>query len=247
MSVSLMRGFAELFKTYLCAGLLVLALILAVPNVSAAETIHLVTEEWPGLVDNAPDGPEGILWDIAREALEELGYEVRLEFVPWKRALKLVQDGERDGILGVGRNPKREMVFQYPDQYLLLSGTVVVSLLDSGFAYSGLQSLEGLSVGLSPGYSYSQAVRDADHFDRVSIPSIKSGLGMLQLGRIDAMFANRHVVLNEARRLGVLSRLSLSEETVSGGPVYVAFRMGIDQTLISEFSEKLKKRLTADR
>lgn len=215
-------------------------LLLLATSIVSAERLRLVTEEWPSLIDDTEDGPTGILWEISRDVLTDLGYEVTLEFVPWKRAQLLVLEGKRDGIIGIGINDERERKFRFPAEALLMSETVVVSRKSHYVLYTGPESLNGLQVGVSQGYSYSSDIRSATGFERVAMASIDSGLRMLVLGRIDAMLANRHVVLAEAERLDLAHQIAVSEASVSGGPVYLAFRPDMPAEFVAEFSNALE-------
>lgn len=217
-----------------------IAFLLLVASMASAERLRLVTEEWPSLIDDTRDGPEGILWEISRDVLASLGYDVTLEFVPWRRAQRLVLEGKRDGIIGIGINDQRERDYRFPKEALLLSETVVVSRKSHYVVYTGPESLAGLQVGVSQGYSYSSEIRETTGFERVAMPSIGSGLRMLVLGRLDAMLANRHVVLAEAERLGLADQIAVSESSVSGGPVYLAFRRDMPDDFMAEFNNALE-------
>lgn len=217
-----------------------IAVLLLVASAASAERLRLVTEEWPSLIDDTRDGPQGILWEISRDVLSGLGYEVTLEFVPWRRAQRLVIEGKRDGIIGIGINEQRELEFRFPEEPLLLSETVLVSRKSEHVEYSGPDSLVGLQVGISQGYSYSSEIREATGFERIAMPGIDSGLRMLVLGRLDAILANRHVVLAEAKRLGLANQITVSQSSVSGGPVYLAFRRDIPAGFVTEFNNALE-------
>ncbi len=101
----------------------------------------------------------GVLWEMAREALQSMGYEPELEFVPWNRALRMVEAGQRDAILGIGYTPERSEQYFFPAEHLLLSETVVFTLQDQALNFTGVESLKGLQVGLQAGYAYSTEVR----------------------------------------------------------------------------------------
>lgn len=60
-----------------CAGLF---LLFALPV--SAQTLQRVTEEWPGLINDTPQGPSGVLWEISRDVIESMGYDLTLELVP---------------------------------------------------------------------------------------------------------------------------------------------------------------------
>jgi polar amino acid transport system substrate-binding protein len=224
-----------------CAGLFLL-FALPVP----AQTLHLVTEEWPGLINNTPQGPDGVLWEISRDVIESMGYDLTLEFVPWKRAQRLVLTNERDGIIGIGLTAKRETMFRFPGGALLVSETAVYTTQERAFQYEDLDSLKGMRVGVSPGYTYSSEIKAAIHFEHVNMPSIDSGLQMLLLGRIDAMLANRYVAGIQAERLGVADRIKASEKPVSGGPVYLAFSPETSGEFLEAFSSALERYKNAE-
>ena len=219
---------------------LTLLVLMAVTTVASAERLRLVTEEWPSLIDDTGDGPAGILWQISRDVLANMGHEATVEFVPWKRAQRMVIEGKRDGIIGIGINAERATKFRFPDESLLLSETVVVSRKSHYVVYVNPESLTGLRVGISPGYSYSAEIRNATGFERVAMPGIDSGLRMLLLGRIDAMLSNRYVVMTEAERLGVSGDIAVTDSPVSGGPVFLAFRPDMPEDFVVEFSNALE-------
>ena len=204
-----------------------------------AQTLRIVTEAWPPLVESEQGEPTGILWEMAREVLQSMGYEPELEFVPWSRALRMVEAGERDAILGIGFTPERSGKYFFPAEHLLLSETAVFTLKGSRLNYTGVESLEGLQVGVQAGYVYSAELREVINFERFNVPTIESGLIMLKRGRIDALLANRYVAWSEARRLDMESTFTASEEAISGGPVFLAFRKTIPLTFIERFSREL--------
>jgi polar amino acid transport system substrate-binding protein len=224
-----------------CAGLF---LLFALPV--SAQTLKLVTEEWPGLINDTPQGPSGVLWEISRDVIESMGYDLTLEFVPWKRAQRLVLTNARDGIIGIGLTAKRETMFRFPGEALLVSETAVYTTQEQTFEYEDLDSLKGMRVGVSPGYTYSSEIKAATHFEQVDMPSIDSGLQMLLLGRIDVMLANRYVVGIQAERLGVADRIKAAEKPVSGGPVYLAFSPETPEEFLEAFSSALERYKNAE-
>ncbi|MCK2149388.1 MULTISPECIES: substrate-binding periplasmic protein [Marinobacter] len=231
------------FRTLSALTLLVL---MTVASGASAERLRLVTEEWPSLIDDTGEGPAGILWEVTREVLTNMGHEATVEFVPWKRAQRMVLEGKRDGIIGIGINDERKRQYRFPHEHLLLSETVVVSRKSHIVVFSGLESLAGLQIGVSPGYVYSGEIQNATGFERIAIPGIDSGLRMLMLGRIDAMLSNRYVVMAEAERLGLTGKIAMSATPVSGGPVYLTFRRDMPENFVVNFSNALKLYKTAN-
>ena len=83
-----------------------LALTLTLPWAHASETVTLASTEYPPYYGSSlPQG--GVIAEIARQAFKRTGYELRIEWDPWARALKTAQEGSDDTTnlrkLGAGR------------------------------------------------------------------------------------------------------------------------------------------------
>lgn len=225
------------------AMLLLLLLVLATGPLLADDNrrLRVVTEAWPPLVEEKDGKPSGVLWERASRALAQMGYEMELEFVPWNRAKRLVARGERDAILGISFSPERADEYGYPNEPLYFSETSVFARTDNPVSFDDVESLTGLTVGVSPGYFYSDAIERAVNFQRFEVPSIRSGLRMVALGRIDAMLANRDVAWFEADLLGIGDSLSASNQPVSSDHVYLAFRESFSRSMLNDFARALVK------
>ncbi|MDX1634593.1 MAG: transporter substrate-binding domain-containing protein [Marinobacter sp.] len=219
-------------------GLAIVAISLSLSALAKAR-IDMVTEAWPPLVEQQNGSPAGVLWQTASEALACLGITAKLDFVPWKRALSQVRQGQKDAILGIGYTPERSRSFQFPAEPLYNSETVAFHAADRDLDIDNVQSLAGLQVGVSAGYSYSQQIREADFFERVRVPDIASGLRMVRLGRVDVLLANRLVGETRLEQLGLQEKIAASDTALSGGPVYLAFAAQASPLLVQMFSETL--------
>jgi polar amino acid transport system substrate-binding protein len=201
----------------------------------SSRSLHIVTEAWPPLVYEKAGQPKGPLWEVCQAVLHRMGYEVHLSFVPWKRALDLVTRGQRDGVLGASSNPEREKRLRFPEQWLMVSKTRVFSTREHPVDYQGLDSYKGLRIGVSAGYEYAGPVATANSFERLEVPGVSKGLRLLSVGRVDAFIVNTQVGWFEARRLGLADKVLASDETSSGGPVYLAFARNLPASLVDLF------------
>ncbi|WP_165856204.1 substrate-binding periplasmic protein [Marinobacter sp. JSM 1782161] len=206
-----------------------------------AEVLELVTEPWPPLVEQRDGKPTGPLWTVAQAVLTRMGYEPRLRFVPWKRALDLVARNEADAVLGAGMTVERRQLFLYPAEPLAYSETVLFSDRRSSLVYEDFDSLEGLTIGLSAGYSYTRDVWSAPQFEREEVRDIRAGLNMVLLGRVDAFMVNRAVGWHEAHRLGIADQLSASVKPISEGSVYLMFAPTTDPELVHAFDRAIRR------
>ena len=137
------------------------ALLCAAPAPAAAQTpltIRFAGEEWPPFVTpSLPD--DGLSGALMRATFERLGYAVRIDYFPWKRAMELgLHDPRYAGLLAVWRTPEREKQchFSVPVGNTL---TVIASLKDKPVAASRVDDLRGIRIGIVGGYS------NGDEFD----------------------------------------------------------------------------------
>ncbi len=97
--------------TYL-VGLSVLVCL--VPAQSLADTLKLTTVNWqPFYGENLPE--KGFFSVIVRETFKRAGYDINIEFQPWKRALEATRKGKYDGLLGAYYTEERSTFLHYSD------------------------------------------------------------------------------------------------------------------------------------
>ncbi|WP_166264612.1 substrate-binding periplasmic protein [Marinobacter caseinilyticus] len=206
-----------------------------------AQTLPLVTEAWPPLVQEIDGKPAGRLWALSEQVLKRMGHDATLTFVPWKRALNLVAREQMTGVVGVARSPERVRQLQFPQEPLLLIETVVFSRRQTPVNFQGIESLKGLTVAVSAGYRYTKEVWTSTQFERLEVSSIDAGLKMVLLGRADAFVVDRGVGWFEARALGVAEELVASRQAISGGYVYLAFSANVPKSLVEGFDRSLRE------
>ncbi len=73
-----------------------------------SETLRLVTEAWAPYVYDENGLATGLDYEITREVLRRLGVELELQFLPWKRCLVALEQGQADGVLDIFHLPERE-------------------------------------------------------------------------------------------------------------------------------------------
>ena len=79
---------------------------------SQDKKVTLATDPWPPYY--GPDlENQGYFTEISRAAFQRAGYQLVVEFVPWKRALKMAKTGKYDGVLGAFYNDERTQWFTH--------------------------------------------------------------------------------------------------------------------------------------
>ncbi len=73
-------------------GVLVFVIGWSSANVSAGEVVRVSTLDWPPYTgSDLPLG--GATTEVVRAAFAKMGYDVEIEYVPWKRAIDMAADG----------------------------------------------------------------------------------------------------------------------------------------------------------
>ena len=194
------------FGKRLCTGLVVAVLFC---NLALAEqTVLLVGDPWPPYVIGkmGEDATSGVAVEIVKKIFSQIdGVMVRFPLIPWKRALREVQEGQSDGIGMLLKIPERQIYMLYTDalvtgESLIWSATGETA---ARFEWTSIEDLHGLRVGITQGYSYGEILdRSFENGDviAVSAPTVERLFEMLANGRINLALANDAVGYSLARK-----------------------------------------------
>ncbi len=101
---------------------------------------------WYPFLYTRDDQVRGILYDIVRQAMENLKINAIVEPVPFRRAIVTAQRGKTDGVLGIGYRQDLAQDLEYPLQAstdtespwrILQLDHVVVSVTKTDYTFSG--------------------------------------------------------------------------------------------------------------
>jgi len=166
---------------------------------SAEGKIRFVTLEFAPFVYGENQQVAGPGRDLIAAVCAEAGIDCSFDIYPWRRAQELMKKGEADGMMVIGRNPKREEWIRFsPPHFRTEYGIFVKS--DDVLKFSDIAQLEGMRIGVfAPSNTAVQLmdIRDemiAQGLDSIEIeerPDDASGFRKLAAGRIDAVYSNR--------------------------------------------------------
>lgn len=138
----------------------------------------------------------GYLEVVTMEALKRQGYQIKIEYMPWARALRLSMDfGAYDILLGAYLTRERQAKMAYSDPIGQAEHSLFALRLKK-IRYTSVSDLAPLSIG---------KIRDAavsDAFDKANLPgieevtSIEQNIKKLQAGRIDAFVDKKRTTLH---------------------------------------------------
>ena len=91
-------------------------------------------DNYPPMEMLVADQPTGFHVDIVNEVASIMGVTVQWKSLPWRRALKMAENGTADAITYVARTPERERFFVFLDGNVLSSSTVNFFVLNPDFS-----------------------------------------------------------------------------------------------------------------
>ena len=142
------------------------------------------------------DATSGVAVEIAKKIFSQIdGAMVRFPLIPWKRALREVEEGQSDGIGMLVKTPEREVYMLYT--VALVTGESLIwsaaGETAARFEWTSIEDLRGLRIGITQGYSYGETLdRSFKNGDviAVSAPTVERLFEMLANGRVNLALAN---------------------------------------------------------
>jgi len=214
-------------RNYL-VGLMTAIMALALTSVARADTVRLVTLEFPPYQYEANGGADGIVVRILTEAFTELDKDITIEVLPWKRALYSVETGDADAIFTAYKTPERETFLDYSQTVLMPQVVSVWVKKGSDIGYDGtLESMSNTSIGLVDGISYGtkvdEAIKNGVLTNLDYAPESANNIQKLLGGRIDAVIMNKYGAMHHASQLASLDEVEELQPEISSVPSYIAF------------------------
>lgn len=206
------------------------------------EQLRIVTEPWAPYVYEENGKMRGLDYEATVIVFERLGIDVQWQFLPWKRCLAMLDQGQADGALDIFHSQERDALLLYPSEPLSEVEFVLFYANERPHPFESLDDLRGLTIGTSPGYLYGPQFNDSSLFNREPAPSHEANFGKLARGRIDLLITDRRVGQHVLKELGLENQISQAPKVVSSQPQFLAVRRGAGMDLlVQRFAAELKR------
>lgn len=207
-----------------CAGALLAPVAVAQ---TASPGLVLVNTIYPPLVNPRGDAAgEGIDIEIAREALRRGGHAgpIDIQWVPWKRALFMLQQGTADLTTTVNYSTERDRFLRWSLSYRAGKQYHFYTRRGAGQQLTRLEDLQGLRLALSAGYIYPQAVLDQVSGRVEYGRDVSAAVRLVEHDRADVVLVTALVGQWEVRRLALADRLDRQPlQHFNPEPTFMAF------------------------
>lgn len=151
--------------------------------------------------------PTGLYVDIFREITDRLGWKTHYREAPFRRVLKMLQQGEVDVILGALETPERDdyMAFIAP---AFPSERRLFLYMDDSNRIETYADLYGKTIGVLDRSSYFKRFDNDERLRKEAAPRYENLMLMMDKGRVDVVVAPELVGLYTVRDLGLSVKVS---------------------------------------
>jgi polar amino acid transport system substrate-binding protein len=194
------------------AGLFI-GLTLAMTSSAMANERVLVDEANPPFMYSENGKAAGIYSAVMVEAFKRAGVGVDISAAPWKRAIAGIDSAE-NGVAGIYKNTERLKKYDYSEK-LFDEIIIVYAPKGKSFAFSGVDSLKGKTVGVIRGWSYGDDFDAAAKLGAIKTEETASdtqNFAKLEIGRIDAVLSIKESAA------GVIAKQKLGDKVVALDP-----------------------------
>ena len=216
-------------------GLLLTFALLAAAPAQADDNRKVVIGADPWCPFICPDNKQhqGLMVDVAREALAATGYDLEYRNINWARAKKMTRSGALDGLVGTANLGPEKSPYDFPETALGVAETCFYRKAENDWTYSSPASLNDQFMGWINDYGFDPSSGLNEWIERhrgtsrvliVSGTSTHPRLFKLLLGnRISTFAEDRYVTSYKLKDLGLLGKIEVAGCTTPKEKVYVAF------------------------
>ncbi|MCO6056372.1 transporter substrate-binding domain-containing protein [Pseudomonas sp. MOB-449] len=208
-----------------------------------AGPLRIVSEPWAPYVFEENGQPRGLDYEASAIVFKRMGIEVQWSLMPWRRCLAELESGVADAVLDIFHTDERETQMIFPKEPLSEIEFVLFYARQRPYPFQRLADLQGLKVGVSPGYWYAdKAFRTSPLFIREPAPTHEANLGKLVRDRVDLVVNDRRAGLFLLRQMGLDGQVARHSRVVSRDRLYLAFRRQPElEGLAERFSAELRR------
>ena len=163
--------------------ILCIVFVCAIKAYPEEKTVRLAGCEYPPYYGTSLQN-NGFITEIITEAFKRKGYKVHVDFLPWKRALKLAKMGKYDGIYTIWYRKEREQWFAYSDPFPP-NEIGFYKRREDTIPFATLEDLKPYIIGIVRGYTNPPKLEKAEYLIKEEVPTDVMNLTKLYHGRID--------------------------------------------------------------
>jgi polar amino acid transport system substrate-binding protein len=167
-------------------------------SASASQTLNFSTGEWPPYTSEK-DPHARVLQTIVTEVYKLANIDVLYHYYPWKRALRSANEFEVEGTLPWSWSAKREEIYYYSKQPIIMTRTVFFHLKSQEVKWDTFEDLKKYTIGGNLGYRSTDVLLE-NNIDLELVETEPQNFKKLLRGRIDltpsSLFVGYYIINN---------------------------------------------------
>ena len=215
------------------------------------EELRLVTLQYPPYEFESNKVVEGVAVEIVKEVFRRMNQPIKIELLPWSRAINEVETGGADGIFTLYKTSERELFLDYSNEILMPQTVSLFVLRDSDISFDGdLQKLSKYKFGVVRGVSYGKkfdlAVKTGIINNLEDVTVGEQNFMKLAAYRIDIVISNKYGAIDIINRLGKAPDIKELLPELESVPSYIAFSKKKDLLKLRNDFDRILKNMKED-
>jgi len=165
-----------------------------------ARDVSMVTVDWEPYYASSLD-KGGVYTEIVTTAFKRVGHNATVRFISWKRALKYVEDGKKDIVMGAYYNEERTQVYHFSDSCMTLNSGLIAHKKLGITSYKSLEDLKPYKIGVNRGWTYTPEFDAADFLQKDEATNQMVNIRKFFKGRVDLIAITIEIFQYEVSKL----------------------------------------------
>lgn len=214
---------------------------------SVAKSYYFVGSHFPSILEHNEQGQVvGLGGDIAHEICRRLGHTLVIDIMPLKRALKMVEQGHADAIIGPYKSHLREQYMYYSALPFYEDPIVFYTKPDSEVTWVGnFASLRKDTIGVIRGWNYGDEFkRNASSLSLSEVASVRASFLQLMYDRVDVILTHPRAAKPVIDSLNIKDKVVMLSPIVTVNQGYFGFSKSRElDEFINAFNAEFQKML----
>ena len=195
-------------KGALSAWMLITGFVVLAPRPALAAELLFVVDDFPPYQFLTPGGEaRGSSYEVVQAVFSSLRIPIKVQFLPWKRAVSNTRLGDATGLFSCGYKKERESFVHYSSPITFATKGVIVKKTYQGSNISALKDLQNVSVGAISGFAANKFLTEAG-VSFFGVPQITSAIPMLDHDRFNALYLTLETGQFLAAKAGIAERFN---------------------------------------
>ncbi|WP_462174645.1 substrate-binding periplasmic protein [Pseudoalteromonas gelatinilytica] len=226
----------------------VFAVLLILSSFSClAKSYYFVGSHFPAILEQDQQGTVvGLGADIAHEICRRLGHELVIDIMPLKRALKMVEQGHADAIIGPYKSPMRQQYMQFSDLPFYEDPIVFYTKKNNDVTWVGnFASLRKDIIGTIRGWNYGpEFKRNETTLSLSEVGNVRASFLQLMYNRVDLILTHPRAAKPVIDSLDIADKVIMLSPPVTVNQGYYGFskQRELDE-FIDAFNAEFQKML----